>query len=117
MKKQDKKKEYSYQYVWAEKISQPEGRKLGDLIGVCLEDKTEIKIITNKGKPTHCILRYPKKKFSKIFVDQINNTERDFIALEWDTTEIEAIFRGLNAALSKLKEGKLKNDNRQKPKD
>ena len=71
-------------------------KKLG-YEAVVLADNTHMVI----GKKQVTFM-FPKKKFKKIFLDQINNKKRDYIGVSFSEVELDAIMKGIEE-LSKVK--------------
>lgn len=84
-----KKKVYKY------KVFQPKkAQKEVGVAGVELEDGTQF-IIYRSKKHKGLAIRYPKKKFSRLFLKQINDKKAAHISMSYSPTELEAIFQGM----------------------
>ena len=79
---------YEFEYIWNE---------IKNIFGVRLQDKTEVIIYSMKGSKG-LMIRYPKRKFKRIFQKQIDDKKSKFISVEFSITEMKAISKGLEKA-------------------
>ena len=83
---------YNFKYMWKK------DKEYGNILATELEDGTQFIVLGNKSM----VIRYPKKKFTKLFNQQKKN-RRGFYELEYQRHEIKALIKGFEMAEKKLK--------------